>query len=76
MMGPKNHLNIDDERVFNALNSIYNQGWDDCLDVVLSMFDEKNASLDKDKVVGLQVLVKNKKFEQFRSDLKVIDGLF
>ena len=73
-MAEKNHLDIDNMQFF--LNSIYYQGWDDCLDVVLSMFAKQNSSLVKSKVENLQVYVKGKKFEYFRSALKVIDDLF
>lgn len=55
----------------------YQQGWDDCLDAMLSILqrakDVKDAAI---KVEGLQVLVKAKKFEQIRSELGVIGDLF
>ncbi len=74
MMAENNHLDIENMQFF--LNSIYYQGWDDCLDVILSMLAKQNSSLVKSKVENLQVYVKGKKFEYFRSDLKVIDDLF
>ena len=55
----------------------YQQGWDDCLDAILSMLQKaKDLSEAARKVESLQVLVKAKKFEQIRNELGVIGELF
>jgi hypothetical protein len=55
----------------------YQQGWDDCLDAVLSILGQtKSLKEAKRKVEGVQVLIKAKKFEQIRSELGVLGGLF
>lgn len=55
----------------------YQQGWDDCLDAVVSILNEA-ASLDeaRRRVSQVQVLVKAKKFEQIRTELGVVGDLF
>jgi len=55
----------------------YQQGWDDCLDAVLSILNEaKSVDEAKKKVEQVQVLVKAKKFEQIRIELGVLPDLF
>jgi len=55
----------------------YQQGWDDCLDAVLSILAQaKSLKEAKKKVEGVQVLIKAKKFEQIRSELGVLGDLF
>jgi hypothetical protein len=55
----------------------YQQGWDDCLDAVLSILNEaKSVDEAKKKVEQVQVLVKAKKFEQIRVELGVLPDLF
>jgi hypothetical protein len=55
----------------------YQQGWDDCLDVVLSILDStKDVKEVRTKVEAVQVLVKAKKFEQIRVELGVLGELF
>ncbi len=68
-MDGKSHLEIC------FLTATYCQGWDDCLDVLLSMLGENDATV-KSKIVNLQTLVKAKKFKQFRAEFEVIDKLF
>jgi hypothetical protein len=60
-----------------VLGGSYQQGWDDCLDAVLSILD-KTGSVEeaKKKIEGVQVLVKARKFEQIRFELGVVDDLF
>jgi hypothetical protein len=55
------------------IGEVYYTGLDDCLDTILSMLAE-SKSLDeiKLKVEHMQVLVKDKKFENLRRDLGVI----
>jgi hypothetical protein len=59
------------------MGGTYQQGWDDCLDAVLSILNDAE-SIDKarKKVEQLQVLVKAKKFEQIKAELGVIGDLF
>ncbi len=59
------------------MGGTYQQGWDDCLDAVVSILSEAE-SLDeaRKRVVQVQVLVKAKKFEQIRAELGVIGDLF
>ena len=55
----------------------YQQGWDDCLDAVLSILQRaKDVKEAAKKIESLQVLVKAKKFEQIRNELGVIGDLF
>jgi hypothetical protein len=55
----------------------YQQGWDDCLDAVLSIMQKaKDLAGATRKTESLQVLVKAKKFEQIRNELGVIGELF
>ena len=52
-------------------------GWDDCLDAVRYILGEaKDLEDAKQKIEGLQVLVKAKKFEAIKVEFGVIDGLF
>lgn len=59
------------------MGGTYQQGWDDCLDAVVSILNEAE-SLDeaRKRIVQVQVLVKAKKFEQIRAELGVIGDLF
>jgi hypothetical protein len=60
-----------------GMGGTYQQGWDDCLDAVLSILDRaKDVQEAKKKVESVQVLVKAKKFEQIRSELGVLTDLF
>jgi hypothetical protein len=60
-----------------SLGGTYQQGWDDCLDAVLSILDRaKDVKEAKKKIESVQVLVKAKKFEQIRSELGVLSDLF
>jgi len=55
----------------------YQQGWDDCLDAVLSILQKaKDVNEAMKKIESIQVLVKAKKFEQIRNELGVFDELF
>jgi len=55
----------------------YEDGWDDCLDAVLTILDQaKSFDEAKEKIKGVQVLVKAKRFEQIRSELGVLFDLF
>jgi len=55
----------------------YQQGWDDCLDAVLSILQKaKDVKEAMKKIESIQVLVKAKKFEQIRNELGVVDELF
>jgi hypothetical protein len=55
----------------------YARGWDDCLDAVLTILQRvKDLKEAANKVEGLQVLVKSKKFEKVRLELGVVDELF
>ena len=55
----------------------YARGWDDCLDAVLTILQRvKDLKEAANKVEGLQVLVKSKKFEKIRLELGVVDELF
>jgi len=55
----------------------YQQGWDDCLDAVLTILDKaKNLREARRKIKDVQVLVKAKKFEQIRTELGVLSDLF
>ena len=55
----------------------YQQGWDDCLDAVLSILQKaKDTKEAMKKIESIQVLVKAKKFEQIRNELGVFDELF
>ena len=55
----------------------YQQGWDDCLDAVLSILNKaKDVEEVKKKIQDLQVLVKAKKFEQIKVELGVLSDLF
>jgi hypothetical protein len=55
----------------------YQQGWDDCLDAVLSILQKaKDVKEAMKKIESIQVLVKAKKFEQIRNELGVFDELF
>lgn len=59
------------------LGGSYQQGWDDCLDAVLSILDKVETTEEaKKKIEGVQVLVKAKKFEQIRFELGVVGDLF
>ena len=59
------------------LGGSYQQGWDDCLDAVLSILD-KIGSVEgaRKKIEAVQVLVKAKKFQQIRYELGVVGDLF
>ena len=60
-----------------CMGGSYQQGWDDCLDAVLSILNDcKSFEEARGKVEQVQVLVKSKKFEQIRSELGVIGNLF
>lgn len=55
----------------------YQQGWDDCLDAVLSVLDKSKSLREaRRRVKDVQVLVKAKKFEQIRTELGVLGDLF
>lgn len=55
----------------------YQQGWDDCLDAVLSILDKtKSLREAKRRIKDVRVLVKAKKFEQIRTELGVLSDLF
>lgn len=55
----------------------YQQGWDDCLDAILSILQKaKDVNEAAKKIESVQVLVKAKKFEQIRNELGVIGDLF
>ena len=55
----------------------YQQGWDDCLDAVVSILNKvKDVEEVKKKIQDLQVLVKAKKFEQIKVELGVLSDLF
>jgi hypothetical protein len=55
----------------------YQQGWDDCLDAVLSILQKaKDVKEAAKKIESVQVLVKAKKFEQIRNELGVLGDLF
>jgi hypothetical protein len=60
------------------MGGTYQQGWDDCIDAVLTIVQKSKDLKDAtDRIEGLQVLVKSKKFEQIRMELGVIgDSLF
>lgn len=59
------------------MGGTYQQGWDDCLDAVLSILQKaKNVEEAARKIENLQVLVKAKKFEQIRNELGVVGELF
>lgn len=59
------------------MGGTYQQGWDDCLDAVLSILQRaKDLEQARKKVEGVQVLVKAKKFEQIRNELGVLGDLF
>jgi type IV secretory pathway VirB4 component len=59
------------------MGGTYQQGWDDCLDAVLSiLLQAKSLKEAKRKVQDVQVLIKAKKFEQIRTELGVLGGLF
>jgi len=59
------------------MGGTYQQGWDDCLDAILSILDRaKDVEEARKKVESVQVLVKAKKFEQIRSELGVLTDLF
>ena len=60
-----------------ALGGSYQQGWDDCLDAVLSILDKvESVEEAKKRIEGVQVLVKARKFEQIKYELGVLDDLF
>lgn len=55
----------------------YQQGWDDCLDAVLSILQKaKDVKEAIKKIESVQILVKAKKFEQIRNELGVVGELF
>ena len=55
----------------------YEQGWDDCIDVLLSILsDATDIKTAKDKVESLQIMVKAKKFRQLKADFGVVGDLF
>ena len=55
----------------------YQQGWDDCLDAVLSILQKaKDVKEAMKKIESIQVLVKAMKFEQIKNELGVVDELF
>ncbi len=59
------------------MGGTYQQGWDDCLDAILSILQKaKDLAEATRKAESLQVLVKAKKFEQIRNELGVIGELF
>ena len=59
------------------LGESYQQGWDDCLDAVLSILQRaKDVKEAAKKIQDIQVLVKAKKFEQIRNELGVVGDLF
>jgi hypothetical protein len=59
------------------LGGSYQQGWDDCLDAVLSILQRaKDLKEAAKKIESVQVLVKAKKFEQIRNELGVVGELF
>jgi hypothetical protein len=59
------------------LGGTYQQGWDDCLDAVLSILQRaKDLKEAAKKIESVQVLVKAKKFEQIRNELGVVGELF
>ena len=59
------------------LGGSYQQGWDDCLDAVLSILQKaKDVKEAAKKIESVQVLVKAKKFEQIRNELGVVGDLF
>jgi len=55
----------------------YQDGWDDCLDVMASII-HKVDSLEKlkEKVEYLHVLVKEKKFDKIKTELGILQRLF
>lgn len=55
----------------------YARGWDDCLDIVRSILQE-SEDLKKalEKIEGVHVLVKEKKFEQIKRELGVLENAF
>lgn len=60
-----------------VLGGSYQQGWDDCLDAVLSILQKaKDLRKAVKKIESVQVLVKAKKFEQIRNELGVVGELF
>ncbi|MCW4024951.1 MAG: hypothetical protein NWF01_07955 [Candidatus Bathyarchaeota archaeon] len=53
------------------------RGWDDCLDLVLSILSEaKTLEEVRSGVECLQILVKGEKLELLKSELGVIGALF
>jgi hypothetical protein len=61
----------------SLMSRTYEDGWDDCLDAVLTILDRaKSFEEAKEKIKGVQVLVKSKRFEKIRSQLGVLFDLF
>jgi hypothetical protein len=61
----------------DSMGGSYQQGWDDCLDAVLSILQKaKDVKEAAKKIESVQVLVKAKKFEQIRNELGVLGDLF
>jgi hypothetical protein len=61
----------------SVMGGSYQQGWDDCLDAVLTILDKaKSLREARRKIKDVQVLVKAKKFEQIRNELGVVGDLF
>jgi hypothetical protein len=71
---------VHDDRHYARWGSVggtYQQGWDDCLDAVLSILGQAGSLKEATKrVEDVQVLVKAKKFEQIKSELGVLTDLF
>ncbi len=58
---------------FGVIMATYYRGFDDCLDVILSIIvDSKSIEEMKSKVEHTQILVKGKKLDDLRRDLGVI----
>jgi len=61
----------------DSMGGSYQQGWDDCLDAVLSILQKaKDLKEAAKKIESVQILVKAKKFEQIRNELGVVGELF
>ena len=59
------------------VGSDYARGWDDCLNIIISIID-KGKSLDdiKEKIEYIHVLVKEKRFEKIKEELGILRSLF
>lgn len=55
----------------------YARGWDDCLDIIESILSETtDIAVVKNKVEYVHILIKEKKFEDIKHQLGVLENVF